>query len=190
LGRPSPSKVPQKSPLGYLFGTLGPPLETMWSTYPKRAAGIFFQEAKMCPNCVTVLIFRMWPNLGSGLQTAPAPALGGGLPHLRYSPLTLPKPPPVVPFWHPWTTFGGHMENIPKKGLGNYFPRGQNVSKLCNCLHFSHVAESRERIPTRTLVKACASAGGVRGEHLGALGTPLEAMSKRHSNTASGIIQK
>ena len=78
--------------LGYLFGTLGPPWEAMSNTDPKKVKKILFQEAQMCPNCITVFVFRMWPNLVSGSKTALEAGLalaleGEGGNHLRYSPL-------------------------------------------------------------------------------------------------------
>ena len=49
----------------------------MSDTEPKKVKKIFFQEAKMCPNCITVFVFRMWPNpeVGSGSELSSGPAL-------------------------------------------------------------------------------------------------------------------
>ena len=63
--------------LGYLFGTLGPPWEAMSDRETKKASGIIFQDAKMCPKPVTVFKIHMWPNLGSRSQTAPDAVLEG-----------------------------------------------------------------------------------------------------------------
>ena len=61
---------------------------------PQKVKKIFFQEAKMCPHCVTVTKIHMWlnPEVGSKTELSARPALaleGKGGNHLRYSPLSL-----------------------------------------------------------------------------------------------------
>ena len=55
----------------------------MSNTDPKKIKKILFREAKMCPNCATVLFFRMWPNPEDRIPTRSWNGAGGGLPHIR-----------------------------------------------------------------------------------------------------------
>ena len=86
--------------------------------------------------------------LGSG---GPSPYKGGT--HLRYSPLTLKIIAQdffLEPLGDSWDTLGGHVKQRTQKRQKTDFPRGRNVSKLYNCLHFLHVAKARGWIQTRT----------------------------------------
>ena len=53
----------------------------MANTDPKKVKKTILQEAKMCPNCITVIEISMWPNLPSGSKSErslrPALALEG-----------------------------------------------------------------------------------------------------------------